>query len=101
MPKMVLPVEFPAEFRGRAEGGSFTRDETGETVTYGALLKFERETNDGDAIALPVRVRDDMQLVVPVDQLQRGQRYVLAGDVVLNDTRPGYLKIHRLTAKAA
>ena len=93
MPKLSFPVEFVAEYRGREDARSFADRETGEMVNLGAVLKLERETVDGDAIAVPLRLRDDVAHDdALLATLKKGDKLRVSGEVVLYDSRPGYFK---------
>lgn len=98
MAKLQLPVTFPAEYRGREQAKSFADRETGELVSLGENLKFERETPEGDAIPIQVRIRDELHLGVGVDiaKLKKGDTLVIEGEVVIPDKFPGYFKVYAL-----
>jgi hypothetical protein len=101
MAKTMFPVAFDAEFRGREAATEFNDRETGELVKLGQVLKLERETMDGDAIALPIRLRDNIHVTFDADKLKRGDKVRVEGEVVINDARPGYFKPFKLSAVAA
>jgi len=98
MAKLSLPVSFTAEFRGREQAKSFTDRETGELVAIGENLKLERETPEGDAIPIQVRVRDELHVGdgLSLDALKKGDQVQVEGEVVIPDKYPGYLRVHAL-----
>ncbi len=100
MAKQSYPVVFSAEYRGPgSDGGQFTREETGEVVSYGPQIMLERESMDGELCQYQFRLNDSVEITFDPATLKRGEMLTLAGEVVLNG-RAGYFRLHKVERTA-
>jgi hypothetical protein len=96
-----LPVAVEAEYRGVAAASEFVARDTGETIQVPPKLKFEYDTFDGDVEMLVISGSqfDKTQGAPDFKTLQRGDRMVLLGLVVLQDRgsdRDSYFRLERV-----
>jgi hypothetical protein len=96
-----LPVEVEVEYRGISSASEFVARDTGERVQVPPKLKFEYDTFDGDVEMLSVSGAqfDKVQGAPDYRSLERGDRLVLLGLVILQDRgseRDSYFKLERV-----
>jgi len=81
MARVQFPTSLEVEFRGVEPASSFVNKQTGELVERPAALKLERELEDGDVMPLQISLREDVEVDFEADDLKRGEKLHLEGEV--------------------